>query len=75
MNDIKFQMGRDETILREWLDVRLTEGGLHVALQHLTRRPLVVRQMVDEWLDRYRRIAAVMDARDQHSTDEETDDE
>ena len=35
----------------------MTESGLLVAQQKLTKRPLLVRQMVDEWLDRYRRLS------------------
>lgn len=49
-------MGREETILRQWLDVCETEGGILVAQQLLHKRPLLVAQMVEEWLNHYRRL-------------------
>ena len=52
-----FQMGREEAIMRQWLDVCVTEGGLLVAQQKLRKRPLLVAQMLEEWLNHYRRIA------------------
>jgi hypothetical protein len=52
-----FQMGREENILRQWLDVCVTEGGILVAQQRLHKRPLLVAQMVEEWLNHYRRLA------------------
>lgn len=52
-----FQMGREETIMRQWLDVCVTEGELLVAQQKLHKRPLLVAQMLEEWLNHYRRIA------------------
>lgn len=51
------QMGREESIMRQWLDVCVTEGGLLVAQQKLQKRPLLVAQMLEEWLNHYRRIA------------------
>lgn len=53
-----FQVGREEILLREWLDCYVTKGGLLVALQRRGRQPMAVKQMVDEWLDRYRQLAA-----------------
>lgn len=50
-------MGREEAIMRQWLDVCVTEGGLLVAQQKLQKRPLLVAQMLEEWLNHYRRIA------------------
>lgn len=52
-----FQMGREESIMRQWLDVCVTEGDLLVAQQRLHKRPLLVAQMLEEWLNHYRRIA------------------
>jgi ubiquitin thioesterase ZRANB1 len=52
-----FQLGREESILRQWLDVGVTEGGILVAQQRLHKRPLLVAQMVEEWLNHYRRLA------------------
>lgn len=56
------EMGREETIMRQWLDVCCTEGGLLVAQQKLRKRPLLVAQMLEEWLNHYRRIAQVISA-------------
>lgn len=49
-------MGREESLMRQWLDVCMTEGGLMVAQQRLNR-PLLVAQMTEEWLNYYRRLA------------------
>lgn len=54
---IFLQMGREEPILRQWLDVCETEGGILVAQQRLHKRPLLVAQMLEEWLNYYRRLA------------------
>lgn len=43
--------------MRQWLDVCVTEGDLLVAQQRLHKRPLLVAQMLEEWLNHYRRIA------------------
>ncbi|XP_018319117.1 ubiquitin thioesterase trabid [Agrilus planipennis] len=51
------ELGREENILRQWLDVCETEGGVLVAQQFLHKRPLLVGQMVEEWLNHYRRLA------------------
>ncbi|XP_059620749.1 ubiquitin thioesterase trabid-like [Phlebotomus argentipes] len=56
------EMGREEAIMRQWLDVCMTEGGLMVAQQRLHKRPLLVAQMLEEWLNHYRRIAQVISA-------------
>lgn len=56
----KNEMGREEELIREWLDYRLTEGGLLVAQQRLQpplRRPNLVNQMLDEWLHLYRNLS------------------
>ena len=51
------EVGREESILKEWLDVCRTEGGILVAQQKLHKRPLLVAQMLEEWLNHYRRLA------------------
>lgn len=43
--------------MRQWLDVSCTESGLLVAHQTLRKRPVLVGQMVEEWLNHYRRLA------------------
>lgn len=50
------EMGREETILRQWLDVCTTEGGILVAQQKIHKKPLLVAQMLEEWLNYYRRL-------------------
>lgn len=48
-------MGREESLMRSWLDVCMTEGGLMVAQQRLNnQRPLLVAQLIEEWLNYYR---------------------
>lgn len=76
------EMGREEAIMRQWLDVCMTEGGILVAQQKLRKRPLLVAQMLEEWLNHYRRIAQVISApfgrRPQltgYSSDGDTDEE
>jgi len=51
------QVGNEESMMRQWLDVCVTDGGLLVAQQKLSKRPLLVAQMLEEWLNHYRRIA------------------
>ena len=51
------ELGREEEILRDWLDVLVTESGLLVAQQNIERPPLMVAQMTEEWLNYYRKIA------------------
>uniref|UniRef100_A0AAG5CWJ6 ubiquitinyl hydrolase 1 n=1 Tax=Anopheles atroparvus TaxID=41427 RepID=A0AAG5CWJ6_ANOAO len=53
----KNEIGREEMLIRQWLEVCETEGGLLVAQQKLHKRPLLVAQMLEEWLNHYRRIA------------------
>lgn len=50
------QLGREEAILRQWIDVTETEDGILVAQQPIHKRPLLVAQMCEEWLNHYRRI-------------------
>ncbi|XP_071521663.1 ubiquitin thioesterase trabid isoform X2 [Panulirus ornatus] len=51
------EVGCEETLLRQWLEVCVSEGGILVAQQHLTKKPLAVAQMTEEWLNHYRRLA------------------
>ncbi|XP_052900683.1 ubiquitin thioesterase trabid [Anopheles moucheti] len=53
----KNEIGREEMLIRQWLEVCETEGGLLVAQQKLHKRPLLVAQLLEEWLNHYRRIA------------------
>ena len=51
------QIGCEQNVLRAWLDVCVTEGGVLVAQQALTKPPLNVAQMTQEWINHYRRLA------------------
>ena len=46
------QAGKEEVLFREWLDCCVTDGGLLVARQKIPQRPLLVKQMMDAWLER-----------------------
>lgn len=50
-------MGHEEDILKLWLDVCLTDNGMLLARQRLHKRPLLVAQMLEEWLNYYRKQA------------------
>ncbi|KAL0276622.1 UNVERIFIED_CONTAM: hypothetical protein PYX00_004157 [Menopon gallinae] len=77
------EIGREESILRQWLDVCVTEGGIMVAQQKLHKRPLLVAQMLEEWLNHYRRLEQMTQAPfttrqipvQDYSSEGETDDE
>lgn len=76
------ELGREEAILRQWLDVCETEGGVLVAQQLLHKRPLLVAQMVEEWLNHYRRLSQMTSAPfvrpipiQDYSSEGDTDDE
>lgn len=51
------EIGSEEMILRQWLDVCVTESGLIVARQKVAKPPLLVAQMTEEWLNHYRKLA------------------
>lgn len=69
--------------MREWMECLVTKGGILVAVQKLGKRPVIVRQMLDEWLDRYRQLAQLQESHQSatahptqtFSSDGETDDE
>lgn len=50
------ELGREEEIIRQWLDCCVTEGGILVAQQKIPKRPVLVSQMLEEWLDVYRSL-------------------
>ncbi|RZF36469.1 hypothetical protein LSTR_LSTR011256 [Laodelphax striatellus] len=56
------EAGGEEALLRQWLDVCMTDSGLLVAKQRLSKRPLLVAQMLEEWLNHYRRLAQMSNA-------------
>lgn len=59
---LESELGREEAILRQWMDVTETENGILVAQQPLHKRPLLVAQMCEEWLNHYRRIIPMTSA-------------
>ncbi|XP_015911224.1 ubiquitin thioesterase Zranb1 isoform X2 [Parasteatoda tepidariorum] len=48
------ELGREEEIMKQWLDCCVTEGGILVAQQKILKRPYLVAQMIEEWLGLYR---------------------
>ena len=54
------EMGNSESILRQWLDVRVTDSGIIVAKQNQLKPPLLVEQLTEEWLNHYRKLAYVL---------------
>lgn len=51
------ELGREQEILRDWMDVSATEGGVLVARQAVAKPPLLVAQLTEEWLNHYRKLA------------------
>lgn len=51
------EAGKEEAILKQWLDVGVTDSGLWVAQQKIAKPPLLVAQMTEEWLNHYRKLA------------------
>lgn len=51
------EMADAEGVLRRWLSACVTAGGVLAARQTLHARPLLVAQMLEEWLNHYRRLA------------------
>ena len=44
--------------MNEWLDLCYTERGIMVARQRIPKRPVLVGQMMDEWMKHYRRLCS-----------------
>lgn len=51
------EVGREDAILRTYLDVGVTDSGQLVAQQKIAKPPLLVAQMTEEWLNHYRKLA------------------
>lgn len=49
-------------MLKNWLDVCVTDGGLLCCKMRLHRLTPLVQQMVDDWLDYYRRLGQMRQA-------------
>lgn len=54
-------MKRERVILEEWLTCR-DVAGIFCAEQQLGRQPPLVKQMTEEWMDRYRHLSQAMTA-------------
>ncbi|CAH1258163.1 ZRANB1 [Branchiostoma lanceolatum] len=65
------ELGAEERLLKEWMDCCVTDGGILVAQQKINKRPPLINQMMDEWMDRYRKIAH----RHQQLSDSDDDDD
>ncbi|XP_002159244.2 ubiquitin thioesterase ZRANB1 [Hydra vulgaris] len=52
------EIGLEEQLLQKRLDCCLTDTGILAAKQVITPRPALVSQMIDEWMNRYRKIQA-----------------
>ncbi|XP_028391070.1 ubiquitin thioesterase ZRANB1-like [Dendronephthya gigantea] len=50
------ELGNEDQLLREWLDCHITNAGVLVAEQKATPSSALVSQLMDEWLDRYRKM-------------------
>lgn len=50
------EVGKEEEMIRQWLDCCVTESGVLVAQQKIPKYPLLVSQMVEEWLGLYRTL-------------------
>lgn len=55
------QEKRERCILEEWLVCREV-AGIYCAEQQLGRQPPLVKQMSEEWMDRYRHLSQAMSA-------------
>ena len=49
------EIGREQEIIRQWLDCSFISGVL-VAKQKIPKKPILVAQMMEEWLDFYRNL-------------------
>jgi len=50
------EIGTEEQILQKRLDCCFTDGGILAAKQIITPRPVLAGQLLDEWLNRYRKM-------------------
>ncbi|CAH0401511.1 unnamed protein product [Chilo suppressalis] len=50
------EMSDEEGVVRRWLSACVTSGGVLAATQRLHPRPLLQAQMLEEWLNHYRRL-------------------
>lgn len=48
------ELGREDEIMRNYLDCTVTDSGIFVAKQKIPKKPLLVAQMMEEWFDFYR---------------------
>ena len=53
---VKNELGLQEEIMRQYLDVMISEEGILVCKQKLTKKPYPIQMMINEWIDFYRNI-------------------
>jgi len=51
---LESELGHEQQLLCQWLDITLTPAGLWCAKMKLHTQPALVEQMMDDWLDVYR---------------------
>ena len=56
VNNAVLQIGCEERLLQQYCDCHVTRTGILTAVQDAGCPHSLVAQLVDEWLDRYRRI-------------------
>ncbi|XP_028165880.1 ubiquitin thioesterase trabid-like isoform X2 [Ostrinia furnacalis] len=75
------EMADEEGVVRRWLSACVTSGGVLAARQQLHARPLLQAQLLEEWLNHYRRLAQQTRGPfpprlpNEYSSDPDTDDE
>ena len=52
---LRRQVGQEEKLLEKYFDCCITDGGTLAAKQVITPRPFLVNQMIDEWMNRYKK--------------------
>ncbi|KAL0860740.1 hypothetical protein ABMA27_009291 [Loxostege sticticalis] len=75
------EMSDEEGVVRRWLSACVTSSGVLAARQALRARPLLQAQLLEEWLNHYRRLAQQTRGPfpprlpNEYSSDPDTDDE
>ena len=63
MSFFLYQVGQEEQLLQKRVECCITDGGILTAKQVITPRPFLVNQMIDEWMNRYKRQHETIDCR------------
>lgn len=54
--------------MRMYLDCCLTEGGILVCKQKLTKKPYPMQMMLNDWIDFYRNIPTIVNNSNDHQS-------